>query len=360
LQGRVPWYAIAGAAGQSVIPSYVTLGNSASYFQILFGLSAIAAALQYDKQPGVPMWLRSALEKVGGRRSGVKAVPVTPVPVIAATPASASTAGLEVSDITVRFGGITAVSNVTLKAPMGRITGLIGPNGAGKTTLFNVCSGIVKPTRGHVSMQEQNISDLPIAARARQGLGRTFQIVRLFNSLSVRENVSLGREASMAGRNPITQMRSRRAEGDVIKASVSSASSIAGIDEFLGRSTAQVTTGQKRLVELARCLAGPFEMLLLDEPSSGLDSNETEHFGEAIRTVASERGCGIFLVEHDMGLVRQVCDYVYVMDFGRLIFEGSPEEMANSQIVRDAYLGASASTALAGPAQEDAASDVEV
>jgi ABC-type branched-subunit amino acid transport system ATPase component len=253
-----------------------------------------------------------------------------------------TTPGLEISDLSVSFGGVKAVRDVTLHAPIGRITGLIGPNGAGKTTTFNACSGLQKPTSGKVFFRGEEVTGLGAADRARRGLGRTFQRAELFNSLSVRDNVALGREASMAGRSPLTQLFSRRGERETVRAAVDEAIEMTGIGDLAKLQAGLLPTGQRRLVELARALAGPFTMLMLDEPSAGLDATETTHFGEVLLGVVADRGTGVLLVEHDMSLVRQVCQNIYVLDFGLLVFEGTPDEMLASEIVRDAYLGSNA------------------
>jgi ABC-type branched-subunit amino acid transport system ATPase component len=177
------------------------------------------------------------------------------------------------------------------------------------------------------------------AGRSRYGLGRTFQKAELFNSLTVRENVELGRESSMAGANPLTQLVGSRRDRAVVRRAVDEAMELTGIGPLSDLQAGLLPTGQRRLVELARTLAGPFDLLLLDEPSAGLDASETVSFGNVLSGVVAERGAGILLVEHDMALVRQVCAHIYVLDFGRLVFEGSPTEMLNSDIVRAAYLG---------------------
>jgi ABC-type branched-subunit amino acid transport system ATPase component len=177
--------------------------------------------------------------------------------------------------------------------------------------------------------------------RARHGLGRTFQRTELFNSLTVRQNVAMGREASMAGANPLAQILGSRQSHRLIVRAVDEALELTGTTRIADAQAGLLPIGQRRLVELARALAGPFDMLLLYEPSSGLDGHETEQFGQVLRTVVRERGCGVLLVEHDMALVREICDYVYVLDFGQLIFEGTAEEMQNSAQVRAAYLGGS-------------------
>jgi ABC-type branched-subunit amino acid transport system ATPase component len=254
----------------------------------------------------------------------------------------------------VAFGGVKAVASVSLSAPGGAITGLIGPNGAGKTTTFNACSGLVRPSSGRVTLHDLDVTRAGPPRRARHGLGRTFQRTELFNSLTVRQNIAMGREASMAGANPLAQVFGSRHSGKVITQAVDQALELTGITQIANAQAGLLPIGQRRLVELARALAGPFDMLLLDEPSSGLDGHETEQFGEVLRTVVRERGCGILLVEHDMTLVRDVCDHVYVLEFGQLIFEGTVAQMHDSPRVRAAYLGGSdeeeaAAGAVSGP-----------
>jgi ABC-type branched-subunit amino acid transport system ATPase component/branched-subunit amino acid ABC-type transport system permease component len=379
-----PWYAVIGAIGYTVIPGYVHGENTSNYLLLLFGVAAATAA--YGTRGGTtPMALRGVLDRLGGRKPAptltpVVVAPVAVAPVAVATvagspaavvdraewvedtvPAAAGVAGDErvagpgeaaeregllVRDLTVQFGGVRAVNGVTLKAPMAMITGLIGPNGAGKTTTFNACNGLNRPSSGEILMQGTDIGHRGAARRARRGLGRTFQRPELFNSLTVRQNVTMGREAPMAGANPMAQIFGSRQSSRLINAAADEAMALTGTGRIADAQVGLLPIGQRRLVELARALAGPFDLLLLDEPSSGLDGRETEAFGRVLRTVVSQRGCGILLVEHDMTLVREVCDYVYVLDFGSLIFEGTPDEMQNSQDVRAAYLGDAATVAV--------------
>ena len=248
--------------------------------------------------------------------------------------------GLVVRDLVVRFGGLLAVDDVSLEVPTGRLTGLIGPNGAGKTTTFNACSGLNRPERGTIHLFGQDVSQASPSARARIGMGRTFQRMELFDRLSVAENVAMGREAQFAGTRLLGSIFSTRAEAAVVKAARDAALELCGLTELRARRVGALSTGQRRLVELARALAGDFRLLLLDEPSSGLDAGETELFGEILTAVVVERGTGILLVEHDMELVTSVCDHVYVLDFGKLIEQGSVDEVVASDVVRAAYLGA--------------------
>ncbi len=155
----------------------------------------------------------------------------------------------------------------------------------------------------------------------------------------MRENVALGREASLAGANPVRQLVSGTAQRATVRRAVEDAMELTGIGPLADLQAGLLPTGQRRMVELARVLAGPFDLLLLDEPSSGLDAAETRRFGEILTGAVAERGVGILLVEHDMALVRQVCQNIYVLDFGQLVFEGTAAEMLASPIVRSAYLG---------------------
>jgi ABC-type branched-subunit amino acid transport system ATPase component/ABC-type branched-subunit amino acid transport system permease subunit len=263
--------------------------------------------------------------------------------------AGAPPIGLELREITVRYGGIVAVDGLDVTAPMARITGLIGPNGAGKTTLFNAASGRVRPSGGDVRLRGTRLNRVRPPARARRGLGRSFQQPELFTSMTVRECVALGREAGDAGWNPVSQVLSWPGQGRATRAAVDEALDLVGIRAIADERVAGLSTGQQRLVELARCLASPFDLLLLDEPSAGLDAAETARFGQTLRRVATERGTGILLVEHDMSLVMDVCSYLYVVDFGRLVFEGTPEEVRGSDVVRAVYLGSGASDLVGAP-----------
>lgn len=252
------------------------------------------------------------------------------------------TMGIAVADLTVRFGGNVAVSAVSFEAQMGRVTGLIGPNGAGKTTTFNACSGLVRPSEGRVRLNGTDITTQSPSARARLGLGRTFQRMELFNSLSVEDNIALGLEARLAGRHPLKQMLCPLAERNEVRDTTEAVLDLCGLQAVRREPAGVLSTGQRRLVDLGRVLAGGFSFLLLDEPSSGLDSAESVQFGAIVTRVVEERGCGVLLVEHDMSLVMSICSYLYVLDFGEMIFQGTPAEVQASEIVRAAYLGSEA------------------
>ena len=252
---------------------------------------------------------------------------------------------LIVSGVTVRFGGLLAVDGVTLVAPADSITGLIGPNGAGKTTTFNACTGAVSVAAGTVRLGDTVLDGFPPAQRAQRGLGRTFQRMELFDGMTVAENVAMGPEAHLAGRRPWSQLMASVRQRSSVRAAAEAAMERCGITVLADRMAGDCSTGQRRLVELARALATPFRFLLLDEPSSGLDHHETEGFGRILEDIVAETGKGILLVEHDMTLVRTVCRSAYVLEFGKLIAEGPTAEVMADPVVQAAYLGTEAEVA---------------
>jgi ABC-type branched-subunit amino acid transport system ATPase component/branched-subunit amino acid ABC-type transport system permease component len=348
MAGGVPWYAFGGAFSLYVVPSFFSGGHVTDWLTVLFGVSAIQVSLTLEDHGRAPASLLRLIDRWAGRdRGAAEHVPTLEEPRepsahavdMPAAERRSPEEGLEVSDLFVKFGGVTAVNHVDMFARHGRITGLIGPNGAGKTTTFNACSGLLRPTAGRVALYGRDVSHLSAAARGRAGLGRTFQRMELFNSLTVLENVGLGSEAALAGARPDRQIRASRAERRQTARASATAIEITGIGDIAKMQVGLLSTGQRRLVELARCLAGSYEMLLLDEPSSGLNPQETAQFGEVLRRVVRERNVGLLLVEHDMSLVMTLCDYIYVLDFGNLLFEGTSAEVRNSDVVREAYLG---------------------
>lgn len=336
-----PWYALFGII-PLVLQAYIQNPDTTYWLNVLFGVFAVITAAS-GGTPTMPQALRTWFERVfGGHRRRQAATTTadsrsdtTEIESVSAGDGS----GLRISELKVRFGGMVAVDDVSWKAPRGQITGLIGPNGAGKTTTFNAVSGLNRNVNGVVSLHGVDVGRYGPAARGRLGLGRTFQIPQLCEPLTVATNVALGREAGQAGSNPFSQMVATRSERAVTRKATLDAMELCGISDLADRQAGSLSTGQRRLVELARALAGPFDMFLLDEPSSGLDHSETEEFGRILQLVVRERGCGIVLVEHDMSLVMGICDYLYVLDFGKLLAEGTPAEMAASPLVRAAYLG---------------------
>jgi branched-chain amino acid transport system ATP-binding protein len=237
---------------------------------------------------------------------------------------------LDVREVSVRFGGNLALDRASITADAGRITGLIGPNGAGKTTLFNVVTGLLPPTSGAVAIDGTDVTRLNPYKRARRGLARTFQRLELFTMLTVRENIRVAAD--------IHRKWSRDSEDPAARTD-------AIIDRIGLRAAADVRvtalpTGQGRLVELGRALACKPTVLLLDEPASGQDESETEHFARLLRELADE-GVAVVLVEHDVQLVMAVCDVISVLDFGRMIATGTAAEIQCDEAVLSAYLGAS-------------------
>ncbi|WP_110208105.1 ABC transporter ATP-binding protein [Nocardioides daejeonensis] len=237
---------------------------------------------------------------------------------------------LEVNDVVVRFGGVTAVNQARFTADERRITGLIGPNGAGKTTCFNVITGLQRPTSGSVRFGGRDVTRTAVHRRARRGMARTFQRLEAFGSLTVRDNVRVALDIA-GGFGGLMRSSSAR---------VDEALDRVGISEYAAERADSIPTGTARLLELARCLVGDPKLLLLDEPSSGLDESETDAFGELLIALASE-GKAILMVEHDMDLVMTVCDDIHVLDFGEIICSGSPAEVRADARVQAAYLGAS-------------------
>jgi len=231
---------------------------------------------------------------------------------------------LEIRQVMVRFGGVMAVGGVDLDVQAGEITGLIGPNGAGKTTLFNVISGMQDPTAGMVSVNGVDISHESPHRRAKRGLARTFQRLELFASLTVRDNVRVA--AELASLTNIDSTVNRLLEK-------------VGVSHLADKTAGELPTGSARLVEIARALATGPQLLLLDEPASGLDESESDRLGKLLRELTGE-GLGVLLVEHDMSLVMRVCDSIYVLDLGMIIAHGTPEYIQHDPQVLQAYLGA--------------------
>jgi branched-chain amino acid transport system ATP-binding protein len=274
---------------------------------------------------------------------------------------------LTVSEVAVRFGGVSALNAVSLSVPPGMVTGLIGPNGAGKTTLFNVISGLQTPERGSVHLFDTDVTSMKPHRRARLGLARTFQRLELFGTLTAADNVRVGLEsgAKWWDRDHLPRLVPRRraagrAEATAERDGTGITAGGAGCDRLLSgvglhgladRQSSAMPTGLARMVELARALAIRPKLLLLDEPGSGLDEAETTALGDLLSKLAAE-GMAVLLVEHDMELVMRVCDRIHVLDFGDIIASGPPDEIRSNPMVQAAYLGETAST---GASLEDSA-----
>ncbi|WP_433710411.1 ABC transporter ATP-binding protein [Nocardia sp. CA-084685] len=232
---------------------------------------------------------------------------------------------LRVDDVSVIFGGHRALDGAGLVAEAGRVTGLIGPNGAGKSTLFDVICGLRKPASGRVLINGRDVTRLGTARRARLGMARTFQRLELFGRLSVRDNLLVAAELGPQRRH------GARIVDEIIER--------LDLREVADSSADALPTGTGRLIEVGRALAARPELILLDEPAAGQDHAETERFAALLRSLAAD-GTAVLLVEHDMGLVMNVCDEVYVLDLGKVIASGPPEVIRRDDTVLAAYLGA--------------------
>jgi branched-chain amino acid transport system ATP-binding protein len=239
---------------------------------------------------------------------------------------------LEVGNVSVNFGGLRALTDVSLSVEEGSVTGLIGPNGAGKTTLFDVITGMRKPTKGTVTFNGRDLKGVSPYQRSRLGVGRTFQRLELFGTLTVRENV---RVASSIG------WRSRRRSSEQTESVEETTERLLQtmhLEQVADTRADTLPTGTGRLVELARALAVRPTALLLDEPASGQNVEETKRFASVLRSLTSE-GLAVLLVEHDMDLVMSVSDVVFVLVEGSILCSGTPQDIQRDPAVAEAYLG---------------------
>ena len=327
-----PWYAIFGLIA-AVIPGYLTSTNVTWWLNVIFGVSAVAVALR-GSHAGMPARLREFLERFGHPRGGRDCRRRRRAPAAHAgrrRPASQGSPCRVRRSCRRRRAQLLCAARAHHRADRAER--------AGKTTTFDACSGLNRRIGGQISLRGKELTKMAASARGRLGLGRTFQRMALCDRLTVAENVALGRESALGGASVLGQLLATRSQRSDTRAAAWSAMELCGITELAGTQAGALSTGQRRLVELARCLAGQFDVLILDEPSSGLDHAETEALARILRRTVVERGCGILLVEHDMSLVMNVCEYIYVLDFGKLLFEGDPPGVAASPEVQAAYLG---------------------
>jgi branched-chain amino acid transport system ATP-binding protein len=242
------------------------------------------------------------------------------------------------------FGGLVAVDDVSFVVPEGSIVSLIGPNGAGKTTFFNMLTGVYKPTAGRVVFAGEDITGKPPHAFTQRGIGRTFQNIRLFKNMTALENVLVGMHVRLEGNLFEAILRTRRVKREEMAARVTARELLefCGLrrkDEEIGRN---LSYGDQRRLEVARALATQPKLLLLDEPTAGMNPQETQEFTDFVGRLRTERGLTVLLIEHDMRVVMGVSDRVTVLDYGEKIAEGTPQEIQKNERVIEAYLGTAA------------------
>ena len=249
---------------------------------------------------------------------------------------------LRLAGISVRFGGITALDNVSLEVGAGEVRGLIGPNGAGKTTLFDVISGVRAPDAGRVELDGEDVTRRSAVQRARWGLRRTFQRVQTFGWLSVEDNVLAALEWRGGGGGPLADLvafPTRRQRERARRERVRHVLEQCGLDQVRGEMASALPIGLGRMMELARAIVDAPKVLLLDEPTSGLDETEAARLGDRVHALREDEGCAVLLVEHDVGFVMRQCDRIVVLDLGQVLAVGEPREIQANAAVRAAYLG---------------------
>ncbi len=253
---------------------------------------------------------------------------------------------LEIKQLTMDFGGLRALDHIDLDVKAGEIAALIGPNGAGKTTFFNCVTGIYKPTEGDMFISppgkaRERINGLKPNQVTEKGMARTFQNIRLFQNMTVLENVMMGRHCRMHAGIPGAILRNRATreeEQRVVEDSYAILKKI-GLAEFVNEFAKNLPYGAQRRLEIARAMATEPFLLLLDEPAAGMNNQETKELDELILRIRSEEKISILLIEHDMKLVMSLSDRIFVMEYGRKIAQGTPEEIKNNPAVIKAYLG---------------------
>lgn len=250
-------------------------------------------------------------------------------------------APLELHDVSLRFGGIQALTDVSFTVAPGTVHAVIGPNGAGKSSTFNVISGLYAATSGAVRYDEHELTAMRPNAIARLGIGRTFQNIALTASDNVLENLMVARHRLTSSGHLSTALRLPRAvrEERVHRARVVDIAEFVGISDLLARPAGTLSYGQRKRVELARALATEPDVLLLDEPAAGLPTHEKVEMAHLVRAISADLGASVLIVEHDMPLVMSVADRISVLDFGRLIADGTPAEVQDAPAVIAAYLG---------------------
>lgn len=248
---------------------------------------------------------------------------------------------LLVNNLCMRFGGLLAVNNVALMLNEGEIVSLIGPNGAGKTTVFNCLTGFYRPSSGSIKLRDRELAGLAGQQIARMGVVRTFQHVRLFKEMTVVENLLVAQHQHLKSRVFAGLLKTptfRRAEADALERAAVWLDRV-GLLEFSNRQAGNLAYGQQRRLEIARCMVTRPELLMLDEPAAGLNPKETDELNELIADLRNHHQVSVLLIEHDMKLVMDISDRIYVVNQGTPLAQGSPEEVRNNPDVIRAYLG---------------------
>jgi branched-chain amino acid transport system ATP-binding protein len=251
---------------------------------------------------------------------------------------------LEARNVTLRYGSLVAVDDVSVDVDAGSIVGLIGPNGAGKTSMLDAVSGFARSDAGRIILGGRNVAGWHPERRAAEGMARTFQRLELFRNMTVFENLLVAAEARFAEVEFVADLAGRSKRGRAHALALDVLEWI-GLEGVADRVAGEVPLGQGRLVEIGRALCTDPKLILLDEPASGLDDSETGRLAEILSVLAREDGLAILLVEHDLAMVMKLCDRIAVMDFGAIIAEGAPQEIREHPAVQAAYLGEEVSVA---------------
>nr|WP_304654836.1 ABC transporter ATP-binding protein [Sporolactobacillus sp. STSJ-5] len=248
---------------------------------------------------------------------------------------------MEVKNLTKQFGGLTATSNINMNVEKNSITAVIGPNGAGKTTFFNMITAVYKPTAGDILLNGKSLVGLKPHQVSHYGITRTFQNIRLFNDMTVLENVMVGMHQNLKAHwvGTLLQLPHIRKMEEKAKVEAYDILKYVGLEDYVNENAGNLAYGAQRRLEIGRAMAAKPKVLLLDEPAAGMNPKETERLTNLIYDLRSKLDVTIILIEHDMKLVMKISDFIYVLDHGELIASGKPDEIRNNKRVIEAYLG---------------------